>query len=197
MHTALTLATLGIIGLLSLFIIVIGLGIDENTNLEIDNNEVKARPWLFLWLIPLLGILFVFAKTSSCTDYDEIAKTSTEKWHTVYTNNINADVTVSTDDVTLNPRDTEPDFYIAARHDIYEITLHTVWGLNSLKREAQETYNVTPELIEKWICTPHGYKITESQKEYDETYLPYLQKYFKINELPWPTKIIYELRKTK
>ena len=94
-------------------------------------------------------------------------------------------------------RDTEPDFYIAARHDIYEIMLHTVWGLNSLKREAQETYNVTPELIEKWICTPHGYKITESQKEYDETYLPYLQKYFKIDELPWPTKIIYELRKRK
>lgn len=104
MHTALALATLGIIGLLSLFIIVIGLGIDENTNLETDNNEVKARPWLFLWLIPLLGILFVLAKTSSCPDFDEVAKTSTEKWHTIYTNNINADVTVSTDDVTLNPK---------------------------------------------------------------------------------------------
>lgn len=92
-------------------------------------------------------------------------------------------------------RDTEPNFYIAARHDIYEIMLHVVWGLNSLEREAQETYSVTPELIEKWICTPHCYKITESQKEYDETYLPYLQKYFKIDKLPWPTKIIYELRK--
>lgn len=33
--------------------------------------------------------------------------------------------------------------------------------------------------------------------EYDETYLPYLQKYFKIDELPWPTKIIYELRKKR
>lgn len=94
-------------------------------------------------------------------------------------------------------RDTEPDFYIAARHDIYEIMLHTVWGLGSLKREAQETYSVTPELIEKWICRSHGYEIINSQKEYDETYLPYLQKYFKIDELPWPTKIIYELRKTK
>ena len=31
--------------------------------------------------------------------------------------------------------------------------------------------------------------------EYDETYLPYLQKYFKIDGIPWPTKIIYELRK--
>lgn len=91
----------------------------------------------------------------------------------------------------------EPDIYVTTKKDIYEIMLHVVWGLNSLEREAQETYNVTPELIEKWICTPHGYKITESQKEYDETYLPYLQKYFKIDELPWPTKIIYELRKTK
>lgn len=91
----------------------------------------------------------------------------------------------------------ELDIYVTTKQNIYEIMLHTVWGLNSLKRETQETYNVTPELIEKWICTPHGYKITESQKEYDETYLPYLQKYFKIDKLPWPTKIIYELRKTK
>lgn len=94
-------------------------------------------------------------------------------------------------------REDEPDIYVTTKQNIYEIMLHTVWGLNSLKREAQETYNVTPELIQKWICTPHGYKITTSQEEYDETYLPYLQKYFKIEELPWPTKIIYELRKKR
>ena len=78
--------------------------------------------------------------------------------------------------------------------------LKGVWGLGSLEREAQETYSVTPELINKWICQPHGYrnvKFELNQKEYDETYLPYLQKYFKIDELPWPTKIIYELRKRK
>lgn len=92
-------------------------------------------------------------------------------------------------------REDEPDIYVTTKQNIYEIMLHTVWGLNSLKREAQETYNVTLELIQKWICTPHGYKITTSQEEYDKTYLPYLQKYFKIEELPWPTKIIYELRK--
>lgn len=97
----------------------------------------------------------------------------------------------------VNDDELEPDIYVTTKQNIYEIMLHVVWGLNSLEREAQETYNVTPELIEKWICTPHGYKITESQKEYDETYLPYLQKYFKIEELPWPTKTIYELRKTK
>ena len=96
--------------------------------------------------------------------------------------------------------ETEPDRYIVAKHDIYEIMLHVVWGLNSLERESQETYSVTPELINKWISYPYGYEDAEfalERKEYDETYLPYLQKYFKIDELPWPTKIIYELRKTK
>lgn len=95
-------------------------------------------------------------------------------------------------------RETEPDFYIAAKRDIYEIMLHVVWGLNSLEREAQETYSVTPELINKWISYPYGYedaRFTLTRKEYDETYLPYLQKYFKIDNLPWATKIIYELRK--
>lgn len=94
----------------------------------------------------------------------------------------------------------EPDIYVTTKQNIYEIMLHTVWGLGSLEREAQETYNVTPELINKWICQPYGYrniKFELNQKEYDETYLPYLQKYFKIDELPWPTKIIYELRKRK
>ena len=94
----------------------------------------------------------------------------------------------------------ESDIYVTTKQNIYEIMLHTVWGLGSLEREAQETYSVTPELINKWICQPHGYrnvKFELNQKEYDETYLPYLQKYFKIDELPWPTKIIYELRKTK
>lgn len=97
-------------------------------------------------------------------------------------------------------RENEPDFYIAAKRDIYEIMLHVVWGLNSLEREAKETYSVTPELINKWISYPYGYenaRFTLTRKEYDESYLPYLQKYFKIDELPWPTKIIYELRKTK
>ena len=32
-------------------------------------------------------------------------------------------------------------------------------------------------------------------KEVDDTYLPYLQKYFKMDEIPWPTKIIYVLKK--
>lgn len=92
------------------------------------------------------------------------------------------------------------DIYVTTKQNIYEIMLHVVWGLGSLEREAQETYSVPPELIDKWICHPYGYQEAKTilmAKEYDETYLPYLQKYFKIDELPWPTKIIYELRKTK
>lgn len=90
-----------------------------------------------------------------------------------------------------------PYVYIAKNsHNLYEIMFHVVWGLNSLERESNETYTVTPELIEKWICAPHDYEIVHQHEEYDETYLPYLQKYFKIDSIPWPTKIIYELRKT-
>lgn len=92
---------------------------------------------------------------------------------------------------------TVPHTYKHAPHQLYEIMFHVVWGLNSLERESQESYEIDPYYIEKWICRPHGYEITTSQEEYDETYLPYLQKYFKIDELSWPTKIIYELRKTK
>ena len=94
----------------------------------------------------------------------------------------------------------EADIYVTTKQNIYEIMLHTVWGLNSLERESKETYCVTPELIDKWICHPYGYddaKFTITAKEYDKSYLPYLQKYFKIDSIPWPTKIIYELRKTK
>lgn len=91
-----------------------------------------------------------------------------------------------------------PNIYLSRNtYDIYEIIFHTVWGLDSLKREAKETYTVTPELIEKWICVPHEYEIVSQHEKYDETYLPYLQKYFKIDSIPWPTKIIYELRKTQ
>lgn len=89
-----------------------------------------------------------------------------------------------------------PNIYLSQNaHDIYEIMFHVVWGLGSLERESKETYTVTPELIEKWTCVPHEYEIVSQHEEYDETYLPYLQKYFKIDSIPWPTKIIYELRK--
>lgn len=94
MYTSLVLITWAAIVLLGLFVCVYALGWETNT---------KTHYWGLLWLIPLLGVSFLFAKTSRCPDLDQIVKTSTEKWHTIYTNNINADVTVATDDITLNP----------------------------------------------------------------------------------------------
>ena len=95
MYTSLVLITWIAIILLGLYVCVYALGWETNT---------KPHYWGLLWLMPLVGILFVFAKTSRCPDLDEITKTSTEKWHTIYKNNINADVTVATDDITLNPK---------------------------------------------------------------------------------------------
>ena len=63
----------------------------------------KRHPWRALLFIPVIWIGIVFGDTS-IINYDDVAKHSDEKWHTVYTNNINADVTVTTDDMTLNPK---------------------------------------------------------------------------------------------
>lgn len=63
----------------------------------------KKHPWRALLFIPVIWIGIIFGDTS-IINYDDIAKHSDEKWHTVYTNNINADVTVTTDDMTLNPK---------------------------------------------------------------------------------------------
>lgn len=95
MYISLVLATGAIIMLFGIFILIIGLGLGD---------DIKAHPWQLLWLIPLIGILFIFVKTNQCPDFDEVAKTSTEKWHTVYTNSINANVTVTADNITLNPK---------------------------------------------------------------------------------------------
>ena len=99
-------------------------------------------------------------------------------------------------DLDDNVHYVSPSNYILTNpRSIYEIMFHVVWGLASIEREAKETYTVTPELIERWICNPLEYHIEEVSEEVDETYLPYLQKYFKMDEIPWPTKIIYVLKK--
>ena len=95
MYNILMLLTLGTFAFITALICGLSLG---------DDKHNKKHPFRLLWLMPLIGILFVFAKTSRCPDLDEITKTSTEKWHTIYKNNINADVTVATDDITLNPK---------------------------------------------------------------------------------------------
>ena len=109
-------------------------------------------------------------------------------------NSVISMLTIVCDD---NDNPITPYTYKANNQTIYEIMFHAVWGLDSLERESKESYVIVDHLIHKWICAPHGYKITQSQNEFDETYLPHLQKYFKIDSIPWPTKAIYELKRDR
>lgn len=80
--------------------------------------------------------------------------------------------------------------------DAYEIMFHTVWGLGSLSRESKEQYNITSAL-NKWILSPwKGYLDLESSyTSRDDSYLAYLQKYFKLDSVPFDTKCVCIFRK--
>ena len=95
MYNIIMLLTLGTFAFVTALICGLSLGDDEHD---------KKHPLRLLWFIPLILIAILFERTGSIPDYDKIAKHSTEKWHTVYENNINAEVTVSNDNVTLNPK---------------------------------------------------------------------------------------------
>ena len=95
MYNILMLLTLGTFAFITALICGLSLG---------DDKHNKKHPFRLLWLIPLILIAILFERTGSIPDYNKIVKHSTEKWHTIYKNNINADVTVATDDITLNPK---------------------------------------------------------------------------------------------
>ena len=80
--------------------------------------------------------------------------------------------------------------------DAYELMFHTVWGLGSLSRESKEQYNVTSAL-NKWILSPwKGYlELQSSYTSRDDSYLAYLQKYFKLGSVPFDTKCVCIFRK--
>lgn len=80
--------------------------------------------------------------------------------------------------------------------DAYELIFHTVWGLNSLSRESKEQYNVTSAL-NKWILSPWKdyLELQESYTTRDDSYLAYLQKYFKLESVPFDTKCVCIFRK--
>ena len=80
----------------------------------------------------------------------------------------------------------------------YEILFHTVWGLKSLSRESQEQYNVTKS-IHQWIYSPWGHILHEPNihLERDDSYLPHLQQYFKLDSVPFDTKMICIFQKKK
>lgn len=80
--------------------------------------------------------------------------------------------------------------------DAYEIMLHTVWGLGSLSRESKEQYNITGAL-NKWILSPWKdyLELQDSYTSRDDSYLAYLQRYFKLGSVPFDTKLVCIFRK--
>lgn len=80
--------------------------------------------------------------------------------------------------------------------DAYELMFHTVWGLGSLSRESKEQYNVTSAL-NKWILSPWKdcLDLQGSYTSKDDSYLAYLQKYFKLDSVPFDTKCVCIFRK--
>lgn len=148
MYTSLVLITGIAIILLGLYVCVYALGWETNT---------KPHYWGLLWLMPLVGILFVFAKTSRCPDLDEIAKTSTEKWHTIYTNNINANITVTADNITLNPKkpvtsSNKEKLFTAGDLIPFNLSNRTVTITATNKRDStsKEAKLTQENFIEKW-----------------------------------------------
>lgn len=71
---------------------------------------------------------------------------------------------------------------------------HVVWGLQSLERESKEEYNIQ-DYLEKWLLKPLNFKVSSIIEEKNESYLQYLQKYFKLDKVPFNTKCILVLEK--
>lgn len=136
-------------------------------------------------------------ETSSLDTSIEVASEDVNDEVYAWTKALVKNSVISMPDIACDDNDNPivPYIYKANSQTIYEIMFHAVWGLDSLERESKESYAIEKHFIHKWICAPHGYKITQSRNEFDEAYLPHLQKYFKIDNIPWPTKVIYELKK--
>lgn len=128
----------------------------------------KRHPWRSLLFIPVIWIGIVFGDTS-ITNYDDIAKHSTEKWYTVYTNNINADVTVTTDDMTLNPKklitkDDKKKLFNPDRGFFYSLVTPsnndddrnvTITATNKQDSTSKEAKLTKENFIEKWPKDSH------------------------------------------
>lgn len=84
--------------------------------------------------------------------------------------------------------------YKTTEKEAYEVMFHVVWGLQSLERESKEEYNIQ-DYLEKWLLKPLNFKVSSIIEEKDESYLQYLQKYFKLDEVPFNTKCILVLEK--
>lgn len=90
----------------------------------------------------------------------------------------------------------EDGYLVTSVKDAYELIFHTVWGLGSLSRESKEQYSITGAL-NKWILSPWKdyLELQDSYISRDDSYLAYLQKYFKLDSVPFDTKRVCIFRK--
>lgn len=186
MYSILMLLTLGTFAFITALIIGLSLGYDK---------QDKRHPWRLLLFIPVIWIAILFERTGSIPDYNKIAKHSTEKWHTVYTNNINADVTITTGDMTLNPKkliikDDKEKLFASEQNWFYELITPsddkndanvTITATNKADSTSKEAILTKDNFIEKW---PKGKKHDKSKGritkiEYRST--PITLKWFGLN----------------
>lgn len=165
MYNILMLLTLGTFAFI--IALICGLSLD-------DDKHNKKHPFRLLWLIPLILIAILFERTGSIPDYNKIAKHSTEKWHTVYTNNINADVTITTGDMTLNPKklitkDDKEKLFASEQNWFYELITPsddkndadvTITATNKQDSTSKNAILTKDNFIEKW---PKGKKANKSK----------------------------------
>ena len=93
--------------------------------------------------------------------------------------------------------DTSKYVLTATKFDMLQIMFHATWGLDALERESRETYTSMIKVfnIVKEATEPDTVVYDDSYNEYDATYLPHLQQYFLIDELPQHTKSVLTLVK--
>ena len=93
--------------------------------------------------------------------------------------------------------DTSKYVLTATKFDMLQIMFHATWGLDALERESRETYTSMIKVfnIVKEATEPDTVVHDDSYNEYDATYLPHLQQYFLIDELPQHTKSVLTLVK--
>lgn len=99
--------------------------------------------------------------------------------------------------VTGPIRKSNPTTYHANNTDLFELIFHVSWGLESLERESQERYHMTESQIIQNLLYPFELTLIHAYHQDDETYLPHLQKYFNLNNMPSPTKTIHIIQKRK
>lgn len=80
--------------------------------------------------------------------------------------------------------------------NIYEIAFHSVWGLDSLPREAAESYGSAQNALSMHLRYWGDCTVEDRYDEWDETYLTHLQRLYDIDRLPWPTKTVLTLRRS-